>query len=164
MAELFRLPDATQITVRCSAAVLNAVGASAGLEFPRAANRFAISGTTTILWAGPDNWLVIAEACELISTLEAAFAGHNAAVVDVSGNRVRFCLSGAGARDMMARSCAIDFDPPHVGVGHCAATLVARAQAFVLQRDDCPSYELLVRRSYAKYLVDWFATAGCEVT
>lgn len=166
MAKLMRLADATLITVRCPAALLDTVGEASGLDFPREANRFVTSGTTTVVWTSPDDWLIIAQEIEpsdLLSSLEAAFTGHHAAVVDMSGNRVRLQLSGHDSRTMMARACALDFDPPYFDVGHCAGTLVTRAQAFVLQRDDAPTYEMLVRRSYAHYLCNWFMTAGCEV-
>ena len=165
MAELARLPDTTMITVRCHAAVLDATVLPLGLAFPRAANRFLVSAANTVVWTGPDDWLVIAEdnATGLRSSLEQAFAGHHAAIVDTSGNRVRLALSGDGARDMMARACALDFDPPHFVAGHCAGTMVARAQAYVLQRTPAPVYEIVVRRSLSLYLQDWFAAAGCNV-
>ena len=163
MAEVTRLPDATLITVRCTAAVLDLAGLPAGLAFPREANRFATVGITRILWVGPDDWMIVderAEASDLLAALESAFAGHDAAVIDVSGNRVRFRVSGSDARALMNRACALDLDPPHFGAGHCAGTLVARVQAFVMQVDDAPSFELLVRRSFAAYIADWLVTAA----
>ena len=163
MAEVTRLADATLITVRCSAAVLDLVDLPMGLVFPRDANRFATVGTTRILWVGPDDWMIVdarADAPDLLAALESAFAGHDAAVIDVSGNRVRFRVSGSDARALMNRACALDLDPPHFGAGQCAGTLVARAQVIVLQVGDAPSYELLVRRSLAAYLNDWLLTAA----
>ena len=162
MAELERLPDATLITVRCVAATLGQLGSPAGLTFPREANRFTTHRSTRILWAGPDDWLIVDErpdASDLLAALERAFAGHHAAVVEVSGNRVRFRISGPDARALMNRACALDFDPPHFATGQCAGTIVARAQAFVMQTGDDPTYELLVRRSFAAYLAGWFVTA-----
>ena len=163
MVEVRRLPNATLITVRCSAAVLDQADLPAGLIFPRDANRFATVGSSRILWTGPDDWMIVDErdeAPDLLAALEKAFAAHHAAVLDVSGNRVRFLLSGREARGLMNRACALDLDPPHFATGHCAGTLVARTQAFVMQVDDVPSYELLVRRSFAAYLADWLVTAA----
>ena len=163
MVEVARLPDAMLITVRCAAAGLDLTGLPAGLAFPRQANRFAARGSTRILWIGPDDWMIVDERPEtpdLLFALEKAFAGQHAAVIDVSGNRVRFRISGSDARALMQRACALDLDPPHFAVGHCAGTLVARTQALVMQVDDAPSYELLVRRSFAAYLADWLVTAA----
>lgn len=162
MAEIERLPDATLITVRCAAATLCQLGTPAGLTFPREANRFTTHGPTRVLWTGPDDWLIVDErpdASELLGALEGAVAGHHTAVVEVSGNRVRFRISGRDARALMNRACALDFDPPEFAAGHCAGTIVARAQAFVMQTSDDPTYELLVRRSFAAYVADWFVTA-----
>lgn len=165
MAELVRLPDCTLITIRCEPADLDTVILPAGLQFPRRANRFTESGATTVLWTGPDDWLVaIEENAEGVQTsLNEAFAGRHAAIVDVSGNRARFALSGPGARDMIGRACSLDFDAPHFEAGHCAGTLVARAQAYLLQRTSQPSYEIFIRRSYSQYLREWFDAAGCRV-
>ncbi len=163
MVEITRLPDATLITVRCSPAVLDKADLPAGLIFPRDANRFATVETRRILWAGPDDWMIVDErdaAPDLLAVLEEIFATHHVAVVDVSGNRVRLRVSGRGARELMNRACALDLEPPSFATGHCAATFVARTQALVMQVDDTPCYELLVRRSFASYLADWLVTAA----
>lgn len=168
MVEIARLPDATLITVRCSAEALAQVGKPAGLAFPHAASRFTMTGSTQALWIGPDDTLVIEEASDgrsLLAALEQAFAGIHAAVVETSGNRVRLRLSGTGARDLMARACSLDLEPPHFAPGHCAGTMMARAQVFLMQRDDDaareePTYDILVRRSLATYLEDWLLTAA----
>lgn len=162
MAEIERLPDATLITVRCAAGTLGHLGTPTGLTFPHEANRFTTHGPTRVLWTGPDDWMIVDErpdAPDLLVALERAFAGHHAAVVDVSGNRVRFGISGAHARALMSRACALDLDPPHFAMGHCAGTLVARTQAFIMQTGEEPNYELLVRRSFAAYFRDWLVTA-----
>lgn len=165
MAELARLPDATLVTVRCSQTVLEAIAIPGGLTFPLTPNRFSNCGSHTVLWTGPDDWLVIAgdEPTTLLASLEHAFAGHQAAIVETSGNRVRYSLSGGGAREMMARACSLDLDPGHFEVGDCAGTLVARAQAYIMQRMAAPAYEIVVRRSFSNYLQDWFRAAGCSI-
>lgn len=163
MIRIKRLPDAALITVRCTAATLAQVGTPAGLAFPREANRFTTQGSTRILWTGPDDWMIVDErpdASNLLIALEAAFKGHHAAIVEVSGNRVGFRISGPDARELMQRVSALDFDPPHFALGHCAGTTVARTQAFIMQTGDEPTYELLVRRSFAAYLADWLVTAS----
>lgn len=166
MAKLVSLPDTALITVRCAPGVLDTIALPIGLIIPRAPNRFSTAGSHTVLWTGPDDWLVIAgdDSPALLPLLEQAFAGHHAAIVDTSGNRVRFSLSGECARDMLARACALDLDPPHFEAGHCAGTMVARAQAYVLQRTNTPEYEIVVRRSFSTYLRDWFGAAGCDIT
>ena len=163
MIKVVRLPDAMLITVRCSAATLDEIGERAVVDFPRVANCFNDDGSRQVLWIGPDDWLVIKEGGDepaLLAELEKSFAGHDAAVVETSGNRVRLRIAGPGARDLMARACSLDLDQPHFSPGRCAGTLVARAQAYVLQRDEAPTYDILVRRSLGAYLEHWLLTAA----
>lgn len=163
MVEIETLPDGALITVRCSRATLDIVGQPAGLDFPRQANRFLASGPTRTIWISPDDWMISddrSDSGRMLSVLERAFAGHDAAVVDVSGNRVRLRISGPGALALMNRACSLDLDPPHFATGHCAGTMVARTQAFVLQVADTPLYEIFVRRSFATYLIAWLETAA----
>lgn len=163
MVEIALLPDATMITVRCSAEALRQMGEPAGLAFPHKANRFSTTGATRILWIGPDDWLVIEEATDgraLLAALEEAFATTQSAVVETSGNRVRLRIAGPDARELMARACSLDLDLPHFAPGYCAGTMMARAQVFLMQPDSGPSYEILVRRSFAGYLQDWLLTAA----
>lgn len=162
MVEIERSPDATLITVRCSVETLAQIGAPAGLAFPREPNRFTTNGPTRVIWTGPNDWMIVDERpddFDLLAALEQDFVGRHVAVVDVSGNRVRLSVAGPDARALMSRACALDLDAPHFATGHCAGTLVARAQAFVLQTQ-AERYELFVRRSFATYLADWLATAA----
>lgn len=162
MVEVRRLPDTTLVTVRCLTATLDAVTLPTGLAFPRHANRAASSDFADVLWTGPDDWLVIVregDGHSLLDALVETFAGTDSAVVETSGNRVRLRVSGPGARALMARACSLDLDPPHFLPGHCAGTLVARTQAYVLQQDE-QTYDLLVRRSFADYLEAWLLTAA----
>lgn len=39
--------------------MLDTAGSPTGLTFPREANRFTTAGTTSILWAGPDDWMIV---------------------------------------------------------------------------------------------------------
>lgn len=163
MVEIRRLPDTTLITVRCASATLDQVGLPRGLAFPREANRAASSPIADVLWTGPDDWLVIVNKGDgraLLNSLEQAFAGTFSSVVETSGNRVRLRVAGPRARDLMARACSLDLDPTHFLPGHCAGTLLARAQCFLLQRYDAPTYDILVRRSLADYLEAWLLKAA----
>jgi len=99
------------------------------------------------LWLGPDEWLVL-------GGREQNYADARAAV-DVSANRVCFELSGEAATDMHARGCALDLHPSVFPTGHCAQTLLARAQV-ILYRTDEDVFRVLVRPSFADYLRAWF--------
>src|SRR5262245_10472150 len=101
--------------------------------FPTEPNTTADVGRTTVLWLGPDEWLVLGGA-------EADFPDA-AAAVDVSANRVAFDVTAADAAEVLARGCSLDlerFEP-----GQCAQTLLARAQV-ILYRPDADAFRILV--------------------
>ena len=162
MAEVVtELPLAAAANLRGSgeafvAGVAQAIGAPPPLE----PNRFVEAGGITIAWLGPDEWLVIDPAGDG-PTLEARL--HNvseAAATDVTGNRVALRLSGPAARDLLAAGCSLDLHSRAFAAGQCAQTLLARTGVILLQRDDAPTFDLLVRRSFARYLRDWLASVA----
>jgi sarcosine oxidase subunit gamma len=119
----------------------------------------------TALWLGPDEWLVVGPPGEepaLEVELAEALGGGLGSVVDLSANRTAIELSGAAARDVLAKGCALDLHPSAFGPGDCAQTLLARAQVILEQRDDAPTYRLFVRGSFADYLATWLLDAMAE--
>jgi sarcosine oxidase, subunit gamma len=120
--------------------------------FPVEPNAVSRLGDRTVLWLGPDEWLVL-------GATEADFP-EAAAAVDVSANRVGFELAGNDAADVLAQGCSLDlerFDP-----GQCAQTLLARAPAILLRAE--AAWTILVRPSLAAYVRAWLedAVAGAE--
>lgn len=160
MAPLEALPVLPMVNLRGAGDVfLAAAERSLGMPLPLQANRFHAAGGRRAIWLGPDEWLVIGTADEadtLETRLGAALAESAAAVTDVTGNRLSFRLAGPAARDLIAGGCALDLHPRVFGPGHCAQTLLARTGVILLQHDDVPTFDLLVRRSFARYLIDWF--------
>ena len=117
-------------------------------DFPAGPNTTAEVAGATVLWLGPDEWLVL-------GATEADFRDA-AAAVDVSANRVGLELAGDDAAEVLARGCALDLD--RFEPGQCAQTLLARAQV-VLYRPDEATWWILVRPSFAPYLRAWLEDA-----
>jgi sarcosine oxidase, subunit gamma len=135
----------------------------AGVPLPLAPNRVAAMGTLRVLWLGPDEWLVTAggDAPDLLPRLERAAAGRRAAITDLSSSRAIIELSGAGARELLAAGCGLDLHPRVFAPGQCAQTPLARVPVILDQLDEAPlRYRVLVRRSYARWLVDWMLDAA----
>jgi sarcosine oxidase subunit gamma len=116
--------------------------------FPVEPNTTAKLDRRTVLWLGPDEWLVL-------EAREEDFPGA-AAAVDVSANRVCLELAGTGAAEVLASGCSLDLDA--VGPGRCAQTLLARAQV-ILVRPELERWWILVRPSFAPYLRAWLEDA-----
>lgn len=116
-----------------------------------------------VYWLGPDEWLVTAEVgtvASLVADLEERLTEVHAAVNDVSGGNVSFRLTGTGVRDLLAKGCTLDFHPAAFRVGDCAQGGLGKANALIALINDTPTFELIVRRSFADYLGKWLRHAG----
>ncbi len=140
MTAFVETPLAAQISVR----------GAAPAGFPTVPNTTAVVDGHTVVWLGPDEWLVLGGA-------EADFVSA-AAAVDVSANRIALDLSGANALDVLASGCGLDLDEAAFPVGDCAQTLLARAQV-ILIRQASDAFRILVRPSFAPYLRAWLSDA-----
>jgi sarcosine oxidase, subunit gamma len=152
----------TQVNVRAAGDVRSRVGHALGLALPVEPNTVASSGERSILWLGPDEWLVIDQpgmAGEIEATVRAAFAPNWGSVVDVSANRVIFELSGPHARNVLAHGCSLDLHPRGFGPGMCAQTLLAKTTVILWQTDDAPTFRIFVRASYVAHLTRWLEDA-----
>lgn len=124
--------------------------------------RFDAEGVV-IAWAGPEEWLVIGQeegTSGLRVALRQAIPEADGAVVDVSSGFTLFSIEGRRARDLVAAGCSIDVHPRVFGPGRCAQTLYARTGVSLLQRDETPRFEMMVRRSCAQWLWRWMEVSA----
>ena len=165
---LNEMPVPGQINLRgqaSDAAVAKAVARVLGCELPVVANTVVAGGELSVLWLGPDEWLVLTAPGAEAGTsagLSEALAGQHCAVTDVTGNRALLRLSGAPAREVLAKGCSLDLHPSRFAPGQCAQTLLARSGIILSQIDDAPSYDILPRRSFAEYTWRWLEDAMAE--
>lgn len=153
------------------AAFRAAVAGAVGAEPPREPGTVAISAERAVLWLGPDEWLVVTPAGDeagVKAKLDAALAGMRASTVDVTDNYTTVRIGGAKARWVLAKGWAVDLHPRAFGPGRVAQSNLALANVILRQAgnqgaDDAPSYEILVRPSFARYLWDWLTDASLEV-
>jgi sarcosine oxidase subunit gamma len=154
-----RLPeDAVDAMRACAAAI--------GVELPRRPGVATGSAQRSVLWLGPDEWLVVGEPggeTELVTALSGAVAGTHASVVDLSSNRTVLDLAGPRSRAVLEAGCRIDLHPRAFGPGGCVATEFARTAIYLHQLDDA-RYRLFVRPSFAVYLAEWLLDAMVEHT
>lgn len=138
------------------------------VPLPVEPNTFARSGELTVLWLGPDEWLVIgpdAERCALAERLTSAAGAEQVSVVDVSARRTTLMVAGPRARDLLAHGCALDLHPEIFRTGRCAQTMLARANVVLVARSDSdPEFWVLCGSSYAGYIADWLLDAATEYT
>ena len=161
------LPELGHIILRGNsknAEFVAAANATLGQELPHSANTMT-SGDSRVFWLGPDEWLIVALAEDtlgLLRRLREFLSGQHASVTDMSGGQIALRLAGPGVRDVLAKGCTLDFHPHKFKVGTCAQSGLAKANVLIGLVDDQPVYEIVVRRSFAEYLVLWFRHAARE--
>jgi sarcosine oxidase subunit gamma len=140
------------------------VGAALGLSLPAACSETAAAGAHTVLWLGPDEWLVVStgpDPAELADLVTRAIAGERGSAVDVSANRTILELSGERAGDVLAKGCPADLHPRSFGPGRAITTTLARVP-LVLWQTAPDRYRLLPRTSFADYVARWILDAATE--
>ncbi|WP_369240181.1 sarcosine oxidase subunit gamma [Streptomyces sp. R21] len=135
-----------------------------GAPLPRRCGHTTASGPHTVLWLGPDEWLVVSEAEEtaVAAELREVLGEDPGSVVDVSANRTTLELSGPSARQVLEKGCPLDLHPRSFEPGRAVSTTVGPVAVLLWQVDDQPAYRLLPRSSFADYLARWLIDAMSE--
>jgi sarcosine oxidase subunit gamma len=165
--ELAEVPFLASFVLRADprGAAAHRIGELLGVALPSVAGTVATVGRRAVLWAGPDEWLVVGpdgDGPQLYALLAQGLGEERGAVVDVSANRTTIEVRGRNARDLLEKGCALDLHPRSFAAGRCAHTVSARTQVVLWQTSDAPVYRLLVRGSFAAYLADWLLDAAQE--
>ncbi|MEX2274438.1 MAG: sarcosine oxidase subunit gamma family protein [Actinomycetota bacterium] len=148
--QVVELEETAQVSVR------GGTSAAEALDLPTEPNTFVTQGDRTILWLGPDEWLVLAPGASLdaiVAEMDEALSASHRSVVDVSANRVLLRLHGSGVRDVLATGCPLDLHPRSWTAGRCAQSLVMDVPAILVRREEHTTW-LLVRPSFAEHVVD----------
>ena len=114
-------------------------------------------------WLGPSRWLMLErfdeeeyEPLELPSDV-VSYVG----LIDTTGAYAVFSLSGTSANELLKKSCAFDFHESVFSSQSCVQSTFAKASALVVARED-GGVDLVVRRSFADYVVRWIEDASEE--
>lgn len=150
-----------------SAAVAKAAKAHYGVEAPDRPQ--AVFGKAAVLlWTGPDQLSALtARGAELrpLDGLRERFAGI-ASLSDQSDGRCLLRISGARAREMLAKVSSVDLDPSVFPVGAAAATAIDHTAANLWRAADAvdgsPVFKLLIFSSFANSLWDALVDAAAE--
>ena len=146
-------------------AFTDAVGSAMGFDLPVEPNTVTGGGDRQALWLGPDEWLVVTPPDErgpVADGLDEALAGVHSSVTDISGGQTLINLTGEKAREVLAKGCSLDLHPRAFGEGRCAQTLISGANVILVWAVPEPSFDIIVRRSFADYLALWLHDASLE--
>ena len=144
---------------------LDAVANILGMEVPIEPNVVNSNGDVSVLWLGPDEWLILTTECypnSMSDRLSKRLVSKVLSIVDMSGGQTVINLDGPNAMNILAKGCTLDLHPKVFGDGKCAQTIIAKTGVIIRKIDNSQSYDLIVRRSYAEYLVLWIKDAARE--
>jgi len=136
-----------------------------GTVVPISPNTVSRGHDQVVYWLGPDEWLIVTtdeREAAIARDLRDALANCFAAVTEVSGGQTVISLSGDAVRDMLAKGCPLDLHARVFGIDRCAQSHLAKAPILIRQIDAAPSFEIVVRRSFADYLWLWLEDAAAE--
>ena len=150
------------------AALLQALSGVVGLPWPTRAADCPNDGPADahhrVVWAGPDDWFVIAPAgCQsaMAKSLREAAGSRHHAVTDVSSGYVVLGLSGPAAAEVLAQGCPLDLHQRSFAVGASAGTHFFKASVWLWRVQD-DVFELLVRSSFAGYVQEMLERCTLE--
>jgi methylglutamate dehydrogenase subunit D len=119
----------------------------------------------TALWLAPGAWMIVAEGRDGGAPHQSLREDLRelAAVVDQSHGRAVLRLSGARARDVLAKGCRLDLHPRVFQPGMCAQTAIAQVGVLLHQVDERPTYDLYVSAGYAVHFLEWLTSCAAEI-
>ena len=136
-----------------------------GFALPVEPNTVSEGDGNRAMWLGPDEWLITTPPDEgrfVADRLAEALDGVHSSVTDISGGQTLINLSGGNASEVLAKGCSLDLHPRAFGEGRCAQTLVSGANVILVWAGPEPSFDVIVRRSFADYLALWLHDAALE--
>lgn len=127
------------------------------------ANQATQAGDRAVIWLGPDEWLIMAEAGAantIMANIETANLGH-VATTEVSNAYGILTVNGKPSRQMLAKHCAIDLDAGVFTSGTAVQTIMGHAGIILIATDE-NSFTVIGRSSFMPYLVALLTDASIE--
>ncbi len=148
---------------------LEAFASGFGFELPVRACRAITNDDITVLWLGPNEWLLCSENLAgptLEDKAASVFAECHHAITDVSESRVIIRVQGQPVRTLLAKGSSINFHPNKIAVDDCPSSSLARCHATFHLREssnDGDCVDIYVHCSFAEYAWHWLRAAAREI-
>ncbi|OWV87191.1 sarcosine oxidase subunit gamma [Rhizobium sp. N122] len=141
---------ASRVALRAPAGSLAALSKALGLSVPTVPKTSGRAGARSVLWIGPDEWLVIDEdGADLMTVLSGVSAVHSA--TDVSHRNLAIIVSGPGAEKTLAAGCPQDLSLFSFPIGAASRTILGKAE-IVLLRTDKDTFRVECWRSFSDFV------------
>lgn len=129
------------------------------------ATPLAVSGQgATLIWSGPDQFLVLSPRGGALDKARQTFAGL-ASLSEQSDARSLLRVSGPRARDMLAKVCSLDLHPKAFPVGTAANTFIDHTAVNLWRAADDGGdavFQLLIFGTFAESLWHTLLDSGAE--
>jgi len=141
-----------------------------GLDLPAEPSTSASGAETSLLWLGPDEWMLVTKgegAEERFGRANRALAAIHHQLVAVGDYYTVIEVSGPRARETLMKLTTLDLHPRAFKAGMVAGSMFGRTHATLWQMTEDsaeggPLFRLIVRWSMADYLWCVIADAGRE--
>lgn len=144
------LPPAERISLRAPQTSVAALSKALGVTLPQKQKTSASKAGRTVLWLGPDEWLVIDEAgndpladCAKVTLLHSA--------VGISHRNIAIAVTGAGAAATINAGCPQDLSLDAFPVGAASRTILGKTE-IVLLRTATDAFRVECWRSFSDYV------------
>jgi sarcosine oxidase subunit gamma len=134
------------------------------VELPITPNTTRRTDALSVLWLGPNSWLLASGGTSALQDFTARRDAINAAagaLFDVSAGRVAWTLRGPQAAAVLAKGCPLDFHLRAFPLDACAQSVFGHINV-LLARQAADAFTVLVARSFAKDLWHEMTTAAAQ--
>lgn len=134
----------------------SAARAAFGVDLP-STPRAVEAGSVMIVWAGPDQWLIIEpqRAGADPSVQHAKTFNGLASVLDVSDSRAIFRVRASYPSEVLVRNMGIDFEDTSFKPGDVAITHVSHLGVMTWRLPDGSGYDFACPRTYSRDFLSW---------
>lgn len=152
------LEPARRMSLRARPAMTSALSKALGVTLPQKPKTSATKGGRTVLWLGPDEWLVIDEAGgDPIADCASVKGVHSA--VDVSHRNVAIGVTGPHAAAVINAGCPQDLSLDAFPVGAASRTVLGKVEIVLLRTGD-NAFRVECWRSFSDYVFAFLSEAG----
>lgn len=146
-------PRALRVNLRGSGEAIAAAGGAFGFALPDRINTAASDGEKAAFKLGPDEWLLIAPALDVVAfrVAIAAATSEPHSIVEISNRNTGFLVSGSVAEDVLNAMNPLDLSLGAFSVGMATRTIFGKAEV-VLWRKEASTFHLECWRSFAPYV------------
>jgi sarcosine oxidase subunit gamma len=146
--------------------VSETIEAVAALSQARPLDRPSCAAKNGVAFIGcaPGQWLAVAggsHAAGFVANLTQAL-GPVASVTDHTSAKTVVRISGARAREVLAKGCPIDLHPRVFKPGDAATTRIVLIGCTLWQVDGTPTYDLAVNSSIVRSFWSWLTASAAE--